>query len=60
MPTIGIIVCQTLELEFAYILSNDPEIAAVRVLDNRFALSFREAMERIGRQAERIRYLVPL
>jgi len=60
MPTLGIVTCQILELEFAYILSNDPDVAAVRVLDNRFALGFCEAMDRIGaKRVDRIRYLTP-
>jgi hypothetical protein len=60
MPTLGIITCQILELEFAYILSNDPDVATVRILENRFAIGFCEAMERIsGRRVERIRYLTP-
>jgi Protein of unknown function (DUF1638) len=60
MPTLGIITCQILELEFAYILSNNPDVAVVRILENPFAHGFCEAMERIGgRPVERIRYLTP-
>jgi len=60
MPSLGIITCQILELEFAHILSNDPDVASVRVLENRFAHGFCEAMERNGgRRVERIRYLAP-
>ncbi|MGC8494150.1 MAG: hypothetical protein ACP5SH_20690, partial [Syntrophobacteraceae bacterium] len=58
VPTLGIITCQSLELEFAHLLSNDPEIAVVRVLENPFAPGFCEAMERMGgKDVERIRYL---
>ena len=37
MAVLGIITCEILEREFAYLLNHDPEIAAVHILQNRFS-----------------------
>ncbi len=37
MAKIGIITCQILELEFAYVLSADTEVSDVFVVDNEFS-----------------------
>lgn len=37
MPSIGIVTCQILELEFAHILSNDPEVSEIRILADPFS-----------------------
>ena len=36
MATIGIIMCETLELEFARLLANDSEFAGITVIDTGF------------------------
>lgn len=38
MPVVGVITCEILELEFAYLLSMDQEIAGVTVVEDSFSL----------------------
>jgi hypothetical protein len=37
MALLGIITCEILELEFAYLLSNDSEVSVINILENRFS-----------------------
>ena len=37
MPQLGIVTCQILELEFAHILSNDPDISEIEIMDDSFS-----------------------
>ncbi len=58
MPTLGIITCQILELEFADLLAHDPELARVTVLRDDHSQGLIEAMnERHGFEPVIIRSL---
>jgi Protein of unknown function (DUF1638) len=58
MPTIGIITCQILELEFAHLLATDPEIISVTVLRDHFSEGVIEALEqKSGSQPNTILYV---
>lgn len=46
MAVLGIITCQILELEFAHLLANDPEVSAVNILENEFSHELRETIRR--------------
>jgi hypothetical protein len=48
MPVLGIITCEILELEFAHLLSLDPDIAGVTVVADGTAAGFIEALEAAG------------
>jgi len=45
MAVLGVITCEILELEFAYLLAKDPDIAGVTMLEDRHSLGMIEAME---------------
>jgi hypothetical protein len=45
MSLLGIIMCQSLELEFANILANDPDVSTVYVLKDKHSIGFSEAVE---------------
>ncbi|MGC8605128.1 MAG: DUF1638 domain-containing protein [Desulfomonilaceae bacterium] len=45
MPTIGIITCQILELEFVHLLADDPDVTSVTVMKDHFSEGFIEAFE---------------
>ncbi len=49
MPVVGVITCEILELEFAYLLSGDPDVAGVTVVEDATAFGFIEALESMGR-----------
>jgi len=49
MPVLGIIACEILELEFAYLVSMDPEIAGLTVVEDSNSAGFIEALESLGR-----------
>jgi len=44
MATLGIITCQILELEFAHLLANDPEVSTINILDNEFSKELSETI----------------
>lgn len=46
MPVLGIITCQILELEFAHLLTNDPEVLTITILDNQFSQELSETITR--------------
>lgn len=46
MAVLGIITCEILEREFAYLLNHDPEIAAIHILQNRFSQELTETITR--------------
>jgi len=49
MPVIGIITCEILELEIAYLLSRDSEVAGVTVVEDETSSGFIQALESMGR-----------
>jgi hypothetical protein len=44
MPVLGIVTCEILELEWAHLLSSDPDIDAVTVVDDDFSKGFIDAI----------------
>jgi hypothetical protein len=54
MPVLGIMTCEILELEFACILAQDPDIAGVTVIEDRHSLGIIEALESYGLSPKRI------
>lgn len=53
MGVLGVISCQTLELEFAYLMVNDPDVASVTVMKDHYADGIVEGLERYGGVAPR-------
>lgn len=49
MPIAGIITCEILELEIAYLLSRDPDVSDITVVEDATSIGFLEAMESLGR-----------
>ena len=45
MAVLGVLTCEILELEFAYLLAKDPEIDLVTMLEDRYSLGMIEALE---------------
>jgi hypothetical protein len=37
MPTLGVVTCQVLELEFAHLMSTDPQVAQIRIIADEFS-----------------------
>ena len=48
MKTLGIITCQILELEFAYILARDSDIGSISIIEDAFSEGFIKALESRG------------
>lgn len=48
MGVLGILTCEILELEFAYLLSRDRELAAITVIEDKSSAGFIEAVENYG------------
>lgn len=48
MAHLGVVTCQILELEFAYILSNDPEISEIWIVHDPFSAELIEILEKNG------------
>jgi Protein of unknown function (DUF1638) len=46
MALLGIITCEVLELEFAHLLRNDPEVLAVTILENQYSEKLAEIITR--------------
>jgi hypothetical protein len=46
MATLGIITCEILEREFAYLLANDPDVLMISILENPFSLEVSDAITR--------------
>lgn len=46
MPVLGVLTCEILELEFAYILSRDPDIAGITVIEDKHSQGLLEALEK--------------
>jgi hypothetical protein len=51
MSTLGIITCQSLELEFAYLLVNDPDIVSITVMRDHYSAGLTEGIEHYGGSA---------
>ena len=49
MAVLGIITCEILEREFAYLLANDPEVLGISILEDPFSRELGEAITRKGR-----------
>ena len=49
MAVLGIITCQALELEFAHLLANDPEISVINILENQFSQEMTETITRTAK-----------
>ena len=49
MAVLGLITCEILELECAHLLSTDPDIGGVTIVENAHSAGFIEALEAIGR-----------
>lgn len=45
MAVLGVLTCEILELEFAYLLAEDTDIAGVTMLEDRYSLDLIEALE---------------
>jgi len=45
MPKLGVVTCQILELEFAHVLSNDPDVSDIWVVDDEFSKELTMALE---------------
>lgn len=48
MTHLGVVTCQILELEFAYILSNDPEVSEIWILNDAFSEELIDILESEG------------
>ncbi len=58
MPTIGIITCQILELEFSHLLVKDPDVTSITVLRDHYSEGIIEALgQNNGSEPETILYL---
>ena len=51
MGVLGVISCQTLELEFAYIMANDSDVASVTVMKDHYSNGIVEGLARYGGSA---------
>jgi hypothetical protein len=49
MPVLGLTTCEILELEFAWLLSKDPEVAGITVVEDATSSGVLEALESFGR-----------
>ena len=49
MPVVGVITCEILELEFAYLLSMDQEIAGITVVEDSSSLGLLQSLESLRR-----------
>jgi len=49
MPVVGVITCRILELEFAYLLSMDQEIAGITVMEDYSSSGLLQSLESLGR-----------
>jgi hypothetical protein len=54
MPLLGVITCEILELEFAFLLAGDTDIARITVLENRFSMGLIASLEARGVSPHRI------
>ena len=48
MTKLGVVTCQILELEFSYLLSNDPNVSEIWVLNDPFSQELIKALENNG------------
>jgi hypothetical protein len=54
MGVLGVISCQSLELELAYLMVNDPDVASVTVMKDHYSDGIVEGLERYGGPAPRL------
>lgn len=54
MPVLGVLTCEILELEFACILAQDPDIAGITVIEDRYSSGMIEALESYNVSINRI------
>lgn len=58
MGVLGVVSCQSLELEFAYLMVNDADVASITVMKDHYSDGIVEALERYGGLAPKsIRYI---
>ncbi len=55
MPTLGILTCEILELEFAHLLTSDPEITRVTVVEDEYSQTMTALLEESGLRPRRIK-----
>lgn len=48
MAVLGILTCEILELEFAHLLTRDPNVSSITVLDDQYSTRFIQAVEAAG------------
>ena len=51
MNRLGVVTCQILELELAYVLSNDPDVSEIWIVDNEFSTELVRALDSSGRKS---------
>lgn len=54
MPVVGVITCEILELEFAYLLSMDQEIAGITVVEDSYSSGLLQSLKSLGRLEPRM------
>ncbi|MGA2225898.1 MAG: DUF1638 domain-containing protein [Syntrophobacteraceae bacterium] len=54
MPVVGVITCEILELEFAYLLSMDQEIAGITVVEDSSSSGLLQSLKSLGRLEPRM------
>ena len=54
MPVVGVITCEILELEFAYLLSMDQEIAGITVVEDSYSSGLIQSLKSLGRLEPRM------
>jgi hypothetical protein len=45
LPLLGVITCEIVELEFAYLMANDPDIVNITAIEDSNSLGIIEALE---------------
>ena len=53
MAVIGVVTCEVLELEFAHLLSRDPDVSVITVVEDSSSAAFIEALESTGQTMPR-------
>ncbi|MFC1834252.1 DUF1638 domain-containing protein [Thermodesulfobacteriota bacterium] len=59
MGALGIIICQSLELEFAYVMANDPDVKSVYVLRDHYSTGFEEGILHFGGSSPQLIHYLP-
>lgn len=51
MNRLGVVTCQILELELAHVLSNDPDVSEIWIVDNEFSAELARALDSSGKKS---------